>query len=269
MITLTDDAGKEVALSAPAARIVSLVPSVTETLFALGIKERIAGRTRYCDRPVDEVNVVPTVGGTKNPDLEAIAALKPDLILVNTEENRPEDVAALREIAPVYEDFARKVDDGPGLIRALGRLTGTEEKAEVMARTIEMEIAAIKELAARYGRKRRAAYFIWKDPWMSINRDTYIHDALELAGMENVYGDREERYPETNFEELTERAPEVIYLSSEPYPFELKHRNEFLDHEEIPAARMGRVYLVDGTYFCWYGVRQIEALRWIRATILG
>lgn len=269
MITLADDAGIEVALNVPATRIVSLVPSVTETLFALGLKERIAGRTRYCDRPVDQVNAVPAVGGTKNPDLEAIAGLEPDLILVNTEENRTEDIAALRKVAPLYEDYARKVADGPGLIRALGTMSGTEERAEAMARTIEMEIAAIRELAARYGRRRRVAYFIWKDPWMSVNRDTFIHDALELAGMENVYADRSERYPETSFEELAERAPEIVYLSSEPYPFKLENRNEFLDHEEIPAARMGRVYLVDGTYFCWYGVRQIEALRWIRATILG
>lgn len=269
MITLTDDAEKEIALRAPAARIVSLVPSITETLFALGAGDRIVGRTRYCDRPLDEVKAVPILGGTKNPDLDAIAALGPDLILVNTEENRPEDIAALRGVALVYEDFARKVADGPGLIRALGKLTGTEDKAEPMALTIEQEIATIQELAAHYGRKRKAAYFIWKDPWMSVGRDTFIHDVLDLAGMENVFAGREERYPETTFEELAELAPEIIYLSSEPYPFKLENRNEFLDHEEIPAARMGRVYLVDGTYFCWYGARQLEALRWIRATILG
>ena len=269
MITLTDDAGRECALEQPARRIVSLVPSITETLFALGLKARIAGRTRYCDRPRDEVSSVPACGGTKNPDLEAIAALQPDLILVNTEENRPEDIAALRELAPVYEDFARKVADGPVLIRALGRLTGTEKEADHMARLIEIELAALGELRARFGRRRKAAYFIWKDPWMSVNRDTYIHDALEIAGMENVFADCEARYPETDFADLAARAPEIIYLSSEPYPFKLENRNEVLDHEEIPAARMGRVYLVDGTYFCWYGVRQIEALRWIRTTILG
>lgn len=265
----TDSSGHRVDVPESPRRIVSLVPSVTETLFALGLQERLAGRTRYCDRPRQQVEKIPACGGTKNPDLEAIAALQPDLILVNTEENRLEDIEALRKIAPTYEDFPRTVAEGATLVRTLGQLTGSERKANEIAQSIEIEMAGVKSLAARFGARRKAAYFIWKDPWMSINKDTYIHDMLTLAGLENVYADRKERYPETDFEELARLAPDIVLLSSEPYPFKLEHRNEFFEHEEIPAGRMGRIYVVDGTYFCWYGVRQLEALRWIRSSILA
>ncbi|MEW6776365.1 MAG: cobalamin-binding protein [Bdellovibrionota bacterium] len=248
--------------------IVSLVPSTTETLFALGLADRIVGVTRYCERPRSLPPHVRRVGGTKNPDIAAIRDLKPDLVFVNTEENRPEDVKAIRSFAPVHESFPKTAAEGAAFVRDAGKATGTAAKAEEIARAIELELEGVSSLAKKNGSRRRAAYFIWKDPWMTINGDTFIHDVLERAGLENVFADHSVRYPETAYEEIARRAPEVIFLSSEPYPFKEKHRNELLAQEGIPAARLGRIYLVDGQHFCWHGVRQIEGLRWIRETLL-
>jgi len=249
-------------------RIASLVPSITETLFALGLAEKIVGVTRYCERPRQMPPHVRRVGGTKNPEIEAIRALSPDLVFVNTEENRREDIEAIKEFAVVSESFARTAPEGVALVRQLGELTGAHREAREMAESIETELSLLEKQSARAGgQRRRAGYFIWKDPWMSVGRDTFIHDVLVCAGLENVYAGRSERYPETSFEEMARLAPEVILLPHEPYSFTEKHRAELLEREDIPAARMGRIYLVNGQYFCWYGVRQIEALRWIREVL--
>lgn len=265
--SLTDAAGRVFVLDRPLKRIVSLVPSATETLFALGAGDRVVGVTKFCERPRTMPAGVERVGGTKNPNVERIAELEPDLVLVNTEENRTGDIERLREVVPVFEEFPRTVTDGIQMIRNLGALTGAEAIAGNLARAVEAELAMIARIRSESGRRRRVAYFIWKKPWMSVGGDTFIHDVLSLAGLENVFGDRE-RYPTTDFEELARLGPDVILLSSEPYPFKLEHRNEFLEHEEIPAARMGRIYLVDGAHFCWHGARQLEGLRWIRNRLL-
>ncbi|HEY7139764.1 MAG TPA: cobalamin-binding protein [Methylomirabilota bacterium] len=241
-------------------RIVSLVPSVTELLFALGLDDRMVGVTVFCTEPRERVARTAKVGREKDPDLGRIRALAPDLVIANMEENRRDVVESLRrEGVTVWVTFPRTVAEGIGMVRELGGLTGTETRAAELAGPLE---AAHARVLARGVARPRVRVFcpIWRGPYMTINRDTYVHDMLWTCGGDNVFATSPTRYPTVTLEEVAAAAPEVILLPDEPYRFRAAHRADFAPLATVPAVRAGRVHLVDGKLLTWYGPRIGEAL---------
>jgi ABC-type Fe3+-hydroxamate transport system substrate-binding protein len=256
----TDASGARLTLPAPPRRIVSLIPSITETLFALGMGEAVAGCTIYCTQPPDGVAGKTRIGGEKNPRLDLIRELGADLVLANIEENLREHVETLRGWGiPVYVTYPRTVADGIRLIRELGAVTGAAERAAALAEPLERRYA---ELRARLAGRAPQRVFcpIWRNPYMTINRDTYVHDMLAVCGGENVFGAKPARYPEVTLAEVAATQPEVIVLPDEPYRFRQAHLADFTPYADMPAVRAGRVHLVDGKLLSWYGPRIGEAL---------
>jgi ABC-type Fe3+-hydroxamate transport system substrate-binding protein len=211
----------------------------------------------------------PKVGREKDPDLARIRALAPDLVVANMEENRRDVVEALRaEGVPVWVTFPRTVAEGIGLVRELGVLTATEAAAEALARPLE---AARARALTRVADRPRARVFcpIWRGPYMTINRDTYIHDMLRTCGGDNVFAASLARYPTVTLEEVRAAAPDVILLPDEPYRFRAAHRADFAPLAAAPAVGAGRVHLVDGKLLSWYGPRIAEALERLPALLSG
>lgn len=236
----------------PYHKIISLVPSLTELLIDLGLKEQLIGRTRFCIHPEEAVKDIEIVGGTKNPRLEKIIELQPDFILTNKEENRKEDIEVLEKYAEVRVTEIDTVQDAILEISALGSKLGTPEKANSLVQKITSILDNRPEKAPL-----SVAYFIWKDPWMSIGNDTYIHDVLQTYQLTNVYGNKT-RYPKTSLDELAARNPDLILLSSEPYPFKEKHIEDIRK-----ACPTSKIELVNGEWFSWYGSRMTEAFDWL------
>jgi ABC-type Fe3+-hydroxamate transport system substrate-binding protein len=256
-----DATGAAVVLPAPPQRIVSLIPSITETLFTLGAGPTVAGCTVYCTEPPEGVATRTLVGGQKNPKLDVIRELGADLVIANVEENVREHVETLRGWGiPVYVTYPRTVVEGIRMVSDLGALVGLPERGREMAAALG---AALDDLRrARAGRPaRRLFYPIWRRPWMTINRDTYVHDMLAECGADNVFSESATRYPEMTLLDVARAAPEVILLPDEPYRFRQAHMADFEAHPDIPAVRERRVHLIDGKLATWYGPRIAEALR--------
>ena len=232
----------------PYNRIISLVPSLTELLFDLGLKDQLAGRTRFCVHPEELVEDIDIIGGTKNPNLEKIVELKPDFILANKEENRKEDIEVLEKYAEVRVTEIDTIQDAILEINSLGELLGVKDEAKAIVQKIT---TLLNDRPSRP--VLSVAYFIWKDPWMTVGGDTYIHDVLHKYGLNNLYG-LQNRYPKTTLEDLAKKKPDLILLSSEPYPFKDKHVDEI-----IAACPDSEIRLVNGEWFSWYGSRMIEA----------
>jgi ABC-type Fe3+-hydroxamate transport system substrate-binding protein len=252
VVRLTDATGATVSLAATPRRIVSLVPSTTETVFELGAGDRVVGVTRYCVRPDGARRQARVVGGTKSPRLETIRELDPDLILANQEENREEDVQALRQVAPVYVAFPRDVPAAIAEILKLGILTGREAVARRMCLELAESLQRLRE--ARDGRPVFPyLYFIWRQPYMAAGPGTFIDALLGEAGGRNVLDGAPGRYPELTAEQIETAGADVLFFSSEPYPFAPRHL------EEIPAAR-GKRILVDGQLLSWHGARMREGI---------
>jgi ABC-type Fe3+-hydroxamate transport system substrate-binding protein len=228
----------------PPQRIISLVPSQTELLCTLGLSERLIGVTRYCVHPSELQQTKTIIGGTKKLNFERIAELKPDLIIANKEENRREDIARLRDDYRVWMSDVNHLEDACLMIKIIGALTHTLDKAETLAHEITQNFAALPKKNLR-----RAAYLIWRKPWMAAARDTFIDSLLPYAGFENVFSDQS-RYPVVDETALQHADPEIILLSSEPYPFREKHLQEIKDI--LPNAK---IHFVNGEYFSWYGSR--------------
>lgn len=261
---LVDASGATLTLPRAPRRIVSLVPSLTEMLCRLGLADAVVGITVYCREPAALLAGKTRIGGEKDPDLEKIRTLAPDLVLANVEENHAEHVAALRAAGiPVWVSFPRTVDESVALIRDAGALTGTEDIAAEMIAEIEALRAQVR--AARHP-PVRVFYPIWREPWMTIGRDTYIHDVLATCGGANVYGDAE-RYPTVTLDDVAARRPDVIILPDEPYRFRRAHVADFTPFADVPAVRGGRIHLVDGKPFSWHGPRLADALRTIPALL--
>jgi ABC-type Fe3+-hydroxamate transport system substrate-binding protein len=258
---LTDATGHALAIAREPRRIVSLIPSVTETLFALGLGEAVVGVTLYCVEPRDGVAGKTRVGGEKNPKLELIRDLAPDLVIANVEENLREHVETLRSWGlSVWVTYPRTVAEGIRMIRDLGMLTGAAGRADLLASSLEAQLAEVQaRTAARV--PTSAFYGIWRRPYMTINADTYIHDMLAVCGAENVFGGRAERYPTVSLDEVAAARPEVIILPDEPFRFRPVHVEDFAAYPDVPAVRRGRIHLMDGKLFCWYGPRIAQALR--------
>jgi ABC-type Fe3+-hydroxamate transport system substrate-binding protein len=273
-----DDMGRSVILARKPQRIVSLVPSETATLFALGAGDRVIGRTRYCDEPAAEVEDIVTVGGTKDPDVEKILSLQPQLVLANQEENSRSTLEELAQRGvPLFVSFPRRVADAASHVARLARILGVESEAKTL-------VKSCYEMASLDPPKSSMTVFvpIWADPLMTFNGQTFTSDLLRLAGFQNVFADRErkyplkadlaersplaadqvalrdKRYPRIREEEIIERKPEWILLPSEPHPFGEKDRERFL-RMDTPASAASRVLLVDGKDLFWPGPRMVAA----------
>ena len=243
-------------------RIVSLVPSLSELVCALGASRRLVGVTRYCTHPAAIMDSLPRVGGTKNPDCSTIVALQPDLVLANVEENRAEDVHALVAAGvPVYVTFPRTVRATAAMVERIGRLLGAARSSAALVE----RIAVARRMPA--GRRARVFCPIWRNPWMTFNRDTYAHDMLRLAGAYNVCANRSERYPQVTLEEIAALIPDLILLPNEPYRFSARHFRDLDALQDTPAHRNRRIYLVDGQALSWYGPRTPGALRYFRRLV--
>jgi ABC-type Fe3+-hydroxamate transport system substrate-binding protein len=245
-------------------RVVSLVPSLTESLFALGLGERVVGVTDWCVHPADQVAKLPKVGGTKDTDVDAIVALAPDLVIANHEENTKRVVERLEAAGlDVWITYPRTVRDGAELLRELGeRIGASREAMEKVVAPVEAAIADAEQV--RPIAPPRVFCPIWRDPWMAVGRDTYVHSMIELCGGANVFADRgDRRYPIVTLEDVVAAAPEVIFLPDEPYAFGARDQAE-LAQLDVPAARDGRIHCVDGTWLSWYGPRIRPALRALR-----
>jgi len=242
----------------PPRRIVSLIPSTTETLCDLGLADALVGVTAYCVEPRDVVRRKTRVGGEKNPDLAKIRALAPDLVVANIEENAREHIEALRAWGiAVWVTYPKTVAEGLAMIRELGRLTGTEARAAALLAELEPLLARVRAETATRPRAR-VFYPVWRAPWMTIGPDTYIHDLLRVCGADNVFGDRAERYPTVTLDEVAARRPDVVVLPDEPFRFRRIHVRDF---EGLGA----RVHLVDGKRFAWHGPRVATALATVPA----
>jgi ABC-type Fe3+-hydroxamate transport system substrate-binding protein len=231
-------------------RIVSLCPSITESLVAFGLAGSLVGVTRYCVHPREELEGIRRVGGTKNPDVRAIAALAPDLVLCNAEENRGVDVAELSTRHRVEVSHPTCVADVPPMLRKLGALTGTGAAAEGWARAIEEKLLSVPVRP-----EVSFAYLIWKGPWMVAAAGTYISDLLGRFGGRNVFPAQAGPWPQTSEELLVALAPELLLLPDEPYRF--GEADRLFWKGSLPATR---VELVPGEDFCWHGVRTLKGL---------
>ncbi len=233
-------------------RLVSLCPSLTESLVALGAGGDLVGATRYCVHPREALAGVRRVGGTKNPDLAAIRLLAPDLVLANAEENREQDLAALARDLPVDVSHPRTVAEVPALLRRLGELTGRAEAGDAWARRVEERLAAVR---ARAWAPFRFVYLIWKEPWMAAVSGTYIADLIATFGGVDALGGTGGPYPRVTAEEVAASRPGWIFLPDEPYRFADGDREWW--SRLVPACR---VELVAGDDLCWHGVRTLRGL---------
>lgn len=250
MVAVSDARGRIFELKSAPERIVSLVPSQTQLLLDLGLAERVVGRTRFCLYPPSLVPAIPIVGGTKDFRLDAIRALKPDLVLANLEENTPELLELEPEIS-VYTTQVRTLAEALEMIQQLGQLTGVAPLAEQMVSSIRQGFAQLETLAG-LAENVSCLYLIWRRPYMTIGSDTFIHDMLVQAGLSNLWADQL-RYPQLSTSELLEKKPELILLPSEPYPFKARHISEL--QQLCPQAL---IRLVDGRPFSWYGSELLQ-----------
>ncbi len=238
-------------------RIVSLCPSLTELVFDLGRGGDLVGRTKFCVHPTDRVGAIEKVGGTKNPKIDRIVQLAPDLVLLNEEENRREDAAELAAAGVrCHVSFPRDTAGTAEMVRAIGRALEREEAGERIASNIEARSARVRA-AVRLRPPVSWAYLIWREPWMTVNADTFVDALLTQAGGRNVFGDRGERYPVVTLEELTAAEPDAVLLSTEPFPFEDKHAGELA---ALTGIARERFRLVDGEYLSWHGSRTPDGI---------
>lgn len=231
-----------------AQKIVSVVPSQTELLYDLGLDEAVIGITKFCVHPEKWFRTKTRVGGTKTLNIEKIKDLQPDLIIANKEENTKEQIETLQTFTTVYVSDIKTVGDALQMIRAIGGLTGKESKAEEIIHDIQNKFEQLGK-----GLKKDVAYFIWRNPYMAAGNDTFIHDMITRIGWRNIY-EGTPRYPEVDLADLKNRNPDLVLLSSEPYPFGQKHIDEL--QEYLPDTK---IVLADGEMFSWYGSRMLHA----------
>jgi ABC-type Fe3+-hydroxamate transport system substrate-binding protein len=254
--TFSDQSGSTVILSRSPERIVSLVPSQTELLYDLGLSNEVVGITKFCVHPPHWRNEKKIVGGTKNFNFEEIDSLKPDLIIGNKEENYKEGIGQLRKKYPVWISDIVSFDDALNMIKGIALITGKEKRGSQITEKINMSFATLKKQPAR-----RVLYLIWRNPWMAAGSATFIHTMLSRLGFINCLENRH-RYPELTSEEIQVLNPELIFLSSEPYPFQEKHKEEL--RNLVPSKSV----LVDGEMFSWYGSRLVKAPQYFNSLVL-
>jgi len=292
ILRVQDDMNRVLTFGGAPKRVVSLVPSDTFNVAALGCADALVGRTDYCELPTDVVAKLPTIGGTKNPKVDAICDLSPDLVIANQEENTKSDLEALAQRGvKVYVAFPKRAADGLAHLARLARIFRVDGDAavrELLKRGYEV-IREAEEARALFVPLRTFCP-IWMDPLMTINGDTFISDVLDLAGAQNVFVDRQRRYPlaadlgkakplsaektagrdtrypRVTIDELVALAPELVLLPDEPHPFS-EEDAEFFRALAIPAASRSAVVRTGGKDLCWYGAQTIEGLPRVRALV--
>lgn len=250
-----DQLNRTVSLTKTPTRIVSLVPSQTELLVALGLRENIVGVTKFCVHPEDLRAEKTIVGGTKQVSYSKIKALKPDIIICNKEENTEAMVLQLESIAPVWVSDIVTILESIAMIVRLGEVFKVTEKASEIVAAIEGELEDFKAYVKDFS-SRKVLYLIWKDPYMAVGKKTFIDALLGLNTFENSITEENSRYPEITLEEMKTAA--LILLSTEPYPFKESHVLELQTKIDV------EVKLVDGEYFSWYGSRLLKAFDYFK-----
>lgn len=243
-----DQMGRKLEFKQTPKKVVSLVPSITEFLFDLDLVP--LGVTKFCVHPDDARKRSEVIGGTKNPKIDRILSLQPDLIIANKEENRQEDIEALSEHCPVYVSDVPTVESALEMMLALGEILERSPKSQVICDKIQSNWDQIPQ-----NKEKTVVYLIWKDPYMTAGNDTYIHDVIHRLSWKNAI--TSPRYPQISLEELEAIRPDLVLLSSEPFPFKEKHIAEL--SEMLPQSK---VILVDGEAFSWYGSRMLPAVEY-------
>lgn len=247
MPVYTDQLGRWVTVPASPRSIVSLVPSITELLYTLQLDNEVTGITKFCVHPQSWFKQKTRIGGTKNIKPEAIHALQPDLIIANKEENVKEQVEELAKQYPVWLTDVNNLNDALEMIEQIGKITNRLNNAMHLLSQINTAFTSLKPMAT----KQTAGYLIWRNPYMTIGNDTFIHDMLLRCGLKNIFSDTT-RYPAIDTWQL--KHCDLLLLSSEPYPFQQKHIDEL--QPQLPNTK---IVLVDGEMFSWYGSRLLNA----------
>ncbi len=256
MLTFTDQLNRKIHLDAPPKRIISLVPSQTELLYDLGLREEVVGITKFCIHPEEWFRSKTRVGGTKQYHIDRIAALQPDLIIGNKEENEKAQIENLMQQYPVWMSDIYTIEDALQMIVQIGEVV---QKKEVATQLAQETRNALQTLPSAEG--LRVAYFIWRNPYMVAAKNTFIHEMLEACGFQNCFSEQQ-RYPEIDIATLQATAPDIVFLSSEPYPFKKQHILEL--QKSLPDTH---ICLVDGEVFSWYGSRLLKSRAYLRRLI--
>ena len=256
-MTITDQMGNQISVEAPFQRVISLVPSQTELLVDLIGADRVIGRTKFCIYPTQKVKQIQVVGGTKNFNFDKIAALNPDLIIGNKEENYREGIERLQEDYPVWMSDINDLEDSYEMITSLGALLGVADRADSLVENVKESMGAIKGK-----REGKVLYFIWQNPFIVAGKCTFIDFMLRFLGFSNTC--IQMRYPEMDDYVLENLDPDYVFLSSEPFPFKQHHIHTF--QALFPKAK---VSLVDGEMFSWYGSRLLEAGKYFDGEFLS
>ena len=247
-------------------RIISLCPSLTELVFDLGVGSELVGRTKFCIHPAGKVEAIEKVGGTKNPKIERIVDLTPDIVLLNEEENRIEDAEALaRAGINCHVSFPKDAAGTAEMVRDIGRAIGRAAPGELIAADIEARAARVGAAARNRGRSLSYVYLIWRGPWMAAAGDTFVSALLGLAGATNALANRADRYPEITPEEIGALQPDAVFLSSEPFPFTQDHADEV---SRLSGLAREKMFFVDGEYLSWHGSRTPAGIDYAEQVVL-
>ena len=254
MLNFTDQLNRKIELPFTPKKIISLVPSQTELLNDLGLRDEVVGITKFCVHPDEWFHTKRRIGGTKNIDFEKIKQLNPDLIIGNKEENEKEQIEQLMKDYKVWMSDIYTLKDALNMIVQVGSLIGKPQEAINLKLKIEIQFQNISNLSSQISNKS-AAYFIWQKPFMVAGNNTFINDMLTRCGLKNIFAsDNFIRYPQVSKQQIADKKPEIILLSSEPYPFKDKHIQEF--QSICPGSK---IMIVDGELFSWYGSRLLQA----------
>ncbi len=246
---VTDALGREIIYNFPPQRIVSLVPSITELLFDIGVGDKVAGVTDYCIYPA-EAKTKPKIGGTKTPNLQKIRELQPDLILAEKSENAKKRTLEIAREFPVYVFEVKDFDSAINMIRTAGDLVGKRPEARILSEKIMQKFI---DYNIDFGQK--TVFFpVWKNPYITVGKNTFINSMLNLIGLKNVFEDKEGNYPKVSDKEIKQNCPDFIFLTNEPYNFQDTDAQEF--RQLCPASK---VVFVKGEMFIWFGSRMLLA----------
>lgn len=250
-----DQMANELNLATTPKRIISLVPSQTELLFDLGLRDEVIGITKFCIHPDEWFRSKTKVGGTKTIDFEKIRQLNPDLIIGNKEENEQEQIEELMKHYPVWMSDINTLKQAFDMITRVGMIVDKNFEAINLKLKIEASFKLLQPSTSNHQLATNCAYFIWRNPFMAAGNNTFINEMLQCSGFKNVFAENDlGRYPIIAAEQLANVNPNLIFLSSEPYPFQEKHFQEF--QLICPDAQ---IILVDGELFSWYGSRLLQA----------
>ncbi len=254
MFAYKDQLGNTIRLKAQPIRIISIVPSQSEFLWDLGLREELVGITKFCIHPHEMFNSIARVGGTKKLDLKKIRALKPDLIIGNKEENEKSQIEELQKEFPVWMSDIYTFEDSFTMMSGLGEITGKKKETKVILDKLKKSLRNIHNSFTH----KKVAYFIWNNPYMLAAKDTFIDQVLKHLGFENALAGHI-RYPELDKEDLKKINPEICFLSSEPFPFKEKHLKEL--QKILPDSK---IMIVDGEVFSWYGTRLLHLEKYVK-----